>query len=150
MTTRAFGYVLVIVSMAACLPIHSAGGGFKELVPWRRIPLLANKDTQLLIEAEKGKIYKVPGGAKGYFLSNEKGGPAVNVCKAALQGHDLEIRCDRKGGFHDGPKPRAWWWRYQAVLDNGVVKITAVSQKDGPFESGEAVYNHFRDDIDDS
>lgn len=144
-----FGCAMAMILATHLVTSVASASDEKDLLPWRRVALLANSHTQLEIEADKGKIYKIPNGTKSYFLQNEKGGPAVNICKAALHGDELFIRCDRKGGFRDGPKPRPWWWRYKARVQGDVVTITAVSQKDGPLESGEAVYNHFHSDLED-
>jgi hypothetical protein len=118
-----------------------------KLVPWRNIRVLNDPTTQLIVEGEKGKVYRISGGIRGYLLNGEKGGPAVNICRAFEKGANLFLRCDRKGGFRDGPSPRPWWWRYEAVIEGSTVRIVSVSQKDGPFERGERVSEHFHDDI---
>jgi hypothetical protein len=117
------------------------------LVPWRQIRILNDPSTQLAIEGEQGKVFKIPGGIRAHFLDGEKGGPAVNVCRAVEKGVNLFLRCERKGGFRDGPRPRTWWWRYEAVIDGKTVRIVSVSQKDGPLERGESVSDHFHDYI---
>ncbi|MGA2871919.1 MAG: hypothetical protein ABSF34_22500 [Verrucomicrobiota bacterium] len=121
-----------------------------KLMPWRKMRVLNDPNTQLVVQGANGKIYKIPGGVRAYFLNNEKGGPAVNVCRGIEKGDDVFIRCDRKGGFRNGPHPQPWWWRYEAVIEGSTVRIVSVSQKDGPLERGERVSDHFHDDIEET
>ena len=143
MTSRAsIGVALIVTS------VLTAGSAFAaDFVPWRKMKVLSDPSTRLMIEGEKGKLYRFNGSASSYFLAGERAGPAVNICKAIEEGQTLLIRCDRKGGFHDRAQPRPWWWRYEAIISDRTVKIISVAQKDGPFERGESVVDHFHDDV---
>ena len=133
------------ITLLVLLIIGSVTVQADSFVPWRKVSILNNSKTEIFIEGNERKQYKIADSAKDYFLDEEKGGSVVNVCKAIQTSSNLLLRCDRKGGFRDSAKPRAWWWNYKARIERNKVIIFSVSQKDGEFESGEAIENHFID-----
>ncbi len=143
MTLQATAALLAVLTLTASLNLHA-----DPLLPWRKIPILFSPKTRLFVAGADNKRHELRGGARQYFLNDEKGGPVVNVCKGRVSGDQLRLRCDRKGGFRYAAKPIPWWWNYKAKIEGDNVIIYAVSDKDGVFESGEAIEAHFRDSID--
>jgi hypothetical protein len=118
-----------------------------EFIPWRKVKILFDSKTKLFIEGNERNLYEIDGGTRKYFLDSEKGSPVVNICKAYESDSMLIIRCDRKGGFRitSTSAPVPLWWRYKARIEGKKVIIFAVSQKDGQFESGQAIEDHFNE-----
>jgi hypothetical protein len=133
------------VLLAALTLAASLTASADNLLPWRKIKLLNDPKTRLFIEGDKGKRQEIPGGIRQYFLKNE-GGDLINLCKGRQQGNQLQLRCDRKGGMFDEtatPQHQPWWWNYKAKIAGDRVIIYAIGQKDGAFDTGTEVEEHF-------